>query len=165
MGVKRDWICAAHGVFESSEESPFCPSGCDVVEKVFLQPPAFGSARTKNIDATLGSLSKSYGLTDLGPGAMRRKALAAEKSQEAYRNYCERRFGGMGWGNTPKGGAMNVKTHQIEGEGPGAPAAIASAGATTDQTAAGLRDNFGGVKAVISHKDPENLTLAHAKAA
>lgn len=166
MGILRDWICVAHGdVFESSEDEPTCPHGCSTVEKVFIQPPGLGSARTKNIDKTLDSLARSHNLTDLGPAAMRRKALAAEKSQEEYREFCEKRFGGLGWGAMPKGGKYDVQKHEVVGGGGGAMAAVANAGAVADSTVSGVRDKFSGVKAVITHKDPQNLTLADAKAA
>lgn len=165
MAVVKEYVCLAHGGFESDQENPECPHGCDTVERAFFTPPALGSARTKNIDNTLQSLAKSHNLTDLGPAAMRRKALAAEKSQEEYRAFCEKRFGGLGWGAVPKGGTYDVQKHAVVGEGPGAMAAVASAGAVTDGTVSGVRDTFSGVKAVITHKDPQNLTLADAKAA
>lgn len=152
MGVLRDWICVAHGnVFESSEDSPLCEFGCDTVEKVFLQPASIGSGRTQSIDKTLNSLAKSYKLTDLGPGAMRRRALASEKSQAAYREFCERRFGGLNWGSVPKGGA---------------PAALAQAGAAPSPTA---QEIINSIPANIARptaryrKDPENLSLAQVK--
>lgn len=66
MGVKRDWLCRGHGVFESSDVAPICPKGCNTVEPIFLQPPAVRtSQRTKNIDSTLDSLAAQFGLTDL----------------------------------------------------------------------------------------------------
>ena len=165
MAIVREFCCLAHGAFESSEETPDCPYGCDTVERAFYTPPSVGSKRTQNIDRTLNSLAKSHNMTDIGPAAMRRKALAAEKSQEEYRSFCENRFGGLGWGNVPKGGTYDVQKGAIVGEGPGAISAVSSAGAVSDGTVSGVRDTFNGVKAIITHKDPQNLSLSDAKAA
>lgn len=163
MGVLKEYVCLAHGGFESDSESPECPEGCNTVERAFFTPPGLASARTKGIDNTLQSLAKSYNLTDIGPAAMRRKALAAEKSQDEYKDFCERRFGGMGWGNVPKGGNLNVETGKVTGSGPGAVGAVSQVGAQTDATVGGLRDSHVGLKPIISHRDPENLTLASVR--
>ena len=65
-GISRDWLCKAHGVFESSESAPACPRGCNAVDPIFLRAPAVRtSGRTKHIDHTLESLAADFGLTDL----------------------------------------------------------------------------------------------------
>jgi len=160
MSIKKEYVCFAHGAFESSDDEPLCPMGCDTVERAFFTPPAvFHSARTKNIDKTLDSLAKSHRLTDLGPAAMRRKALAAEKSQEAFKEFCARRFGGSDWGAVPAGGTLNAKTKQITGEGAGAASAVAAVGGqtfgTNDQIKALLPERM----PVRIRKDPDNLSL------
>lgn len=165
MAVVKEYVCLAHGAFESSDENPECPSGCTTIERAFFTPPGLGSGRTKNIDATLESLAKSHNLTDLGPKAMRRKALAAEKAQQQFREFCERRYGGLGWGDVPEGGTFNAKTKEVKGTGPGAPAAVAQARATgsvavADQQA--MVEAF--KKPVMVRRDPQNLSLADAKA-
>lgn len=66
MPVLKEFLCKAHGVFETSDASPTCPRGCNSIERIFLQPPSVRtSGRTKNIDHTLESLAADFGLTDL----------------------------------------------------------------------------------------------------
>jgi hypothetical protein len=61
----HDYRCLAHGVFESFDGK--CPSGCDasLVEKVFLKPAGFHTARTVNIDKTLDQLALDFNMTDM----------------------------------------------------------------------------------------------------
>jgi hypothetical protein len=61
----HDYRCLAHGVFESFDGK--CPSGCDdsLVQKVFLKPAGFHSARTVNIDKTLDQLALDFNMTDM----------------------------------------------------------------------------------------------------
>ena len=65
MAVTHDYHCSVHGYFESRE--PTCPmKACKgEVMLVFLQPPAIGSATTKNIDATTKNLALDFGMTDI----------------------------------------------------------------------------------------------------
>jgi hypothetical protein len=65
MGVKRDWLCKAHGYFESYDPKPLCPKGCLSVQKVFLQPPAYQSPTMKRVDNTLRWSAKQMGLSDM----------------------------------------------------------------------------------------------------
>lgn len=162
MAIKKEYVCFAHGAFESADDNPECPMGCDTVERAFFTPPALGSGRTKNIDSTFESLAKSHKLTDIGPGAMRRKALAAEKSQQAYREFCQRRYGGMGWGAVPDGGTFNAKTHEVTGNGPGAIAAAQHAGARVDVGVSEINKKLGGSIPARYIKDPDNLQLSNA---
>lgn len=164
MAIIKEMVCLAHGAFESSDENPLCPHGCDTVEREFRTPPGLGSGRTKNIDATLASLAKSHGLTDIGPGAMRRKALAAEKNQQQFREFCERRYGGLGWGNVPEGGTFDAKTKEVKGNGPGAPAAAAQAGAVGSIAVSAQQEMVEAYKRpVMVRQDPQKLSLADAK--
>lgn len=166
MSVKKEYVCLAHGPFECDSDNPLCKFGCDTVERRFFTPPAFGSSRTKGIDGTLNSLAKSYGLTDMGEKAMRRKTLAVEQDQRAYREYCERRFGGIGWGSVPKGGNLNVQTGFVEGGGAGAMGAMASAGATQAFNISQNKDVLEAMKRpVMVKQDHENLSIANVKAA
>lgn len=165
MAVLKEWLCLAHGPFESSVESPDCPMGCDTVERAFFTPPGLGSSRTKNIDSTLESLASSHGLTDIGPAAMRRKALAAEKSQEQYKEFCVRRFGGMGWGNVPKGGTLHASTGEVDGTGPGAISAVQAAGAQSPGSVQAVKESLGDAakpRPVLYRQDPENLKVKAA---
>lgn len=66
MAVLKEYICKAHGAFESSDPNPRCKAGCNSIERVFLTAPSVRtSQRTKNIDSTLDSLAAQFGLTDL----------------------------------------------------------------------------------------------------
>ena len=166
MAVLRDFCCLAHGNFESMEENPECPMGCDTVERIFLQAPGLVSARTGNIDRTLESLAKSHKLTDIGPAAMRRKALAAEQSEAKFREFCEKRYGGYQWGATPQGGNLNVQTGKVTGSGPGAIGAVQAAGASEPMS---IQDNKAMLEAmkkpVLVRRDHENLQVDVSKAA
>ena len=61
MGVMHDYKCAVHGFFEA--ESPFCPHGCDTVQKVFLQPVGVVSGTTRFNDTTLRNLANDFQLS------------------------------------------------------------------------------------------------------
>ena len=72
MAVIKEFICMAHGVFES--ETPQCPHGCrgTGVERAFITPQTIprnlhmkkmGSA--SGIDKTLRSLADDYNMTDM----------------------------------------------------------------------------------------------------
>ena len=62
----RDWICSAHGVFESSDAAPKCKFGCNTIQPIFLRAPAVRTnGRTSNIDRTLQTLAADFGLSDM----------------------------------------------------------------------------------------------------
>ena len=63
--ILHDWVCLAHGNFES--ELGVCPYGCGekMVRKIFLKAPAYHAGRTANIDRTLQGLADDHGLTDM----------------------------------------------------------------------------------------------------
>ena len=85
MAVLHDWICLAHGKFESFDGR--CPYGCDeaFVAKTYVQAPGLRSDRTKNIDRTFQALANDFGLTDMnnqnGTGAVKRPDPAKEKAR------------------------------------------------------------------------------------
>ncbi len=146
MGVMHDFRCFAHGDFESKEDSPVCPfAGCNTVTKVFLQPAAFRSNRTGRIDATVESLAKSHGLTDIsnrgGRAAVRERPGAAREREDMTRLIRERY--GDGWGKVPKGGA---------------PAALAQFGASSDNVLSEVKPALV-PKPVMARKDPQDLKL------
>lgn len=167
----------AHGCFESSDEAPECPEGCDTVERVFLTPVGFASARTKAIDATLESVARSHGLTDMnnrggraaaGPNTIAQQ-MAQEKmrqQQEAIAAAVKAKFGDAPWNTVPEGGTYNVKTGEVEaGQGPGAPGALPNVGwepsnLAHDAKEAGLLTP----KPVLVRKDHENLSIDMVKA-
>lgn len=65
-----EFVCLAHGNFErlcsSSAATPKCPHGCSSkMVKRILSAPNIGTARTKNIDATLRGLAQDHGLSDM----------------------------------------------------------------------------------------------------
>ena len=105
MAVLHDWICLAHGKFESFDGR--CPHGCDeqFVAKTYVQAPGLRSDRTKNIDNTFRQLAADYGLTDMnnqnGTGAVKRPDPYKEKEQSEL-------IGRLGdtshlWGQLPSG--------------------------------------------------------------
>lgn len=66
MAVMKEYLCRAHGPFESSDQNPRCRVGCNAVERVFLTAPSVRtSPKMKNIDNTLDSLAQQFGLGDL----------------------------------------------------------------------------------------------------
>ncbi len=165
MGVLRDFRCAVHGVFESKEEAPLCPSGCDVVEKVFLVPPGFRSESTANTDRTVRDLASRHGMTDIsnrGGRAAKRQSPQQANQQRDLGAYMEQRFGvpGPGWGNVPKGGTMNTKTHQIEGSGPGAVGAVTGLGGKPENVVEQVKDAFVPLaQKTIVRRDHQNLQV------
>lgn len=160
--VIKEFLCKAHGAFESAEAAPSCPFGCDTVERIFLTPPAFASSRTKNIDRTLDSLARSHGMTDInnrGGKAAKGQSHIQRRQQEEFNKFIHDRYGD-GWGNIPKGGTLNVKTGQVEGKGPGVGGAIAAYHGQSDNALAEVR-NAGALiqKPVLMRHDHENLQV------
>ena len=48
MTIKKEWLCMAHGKFESAKA--VCPKGCTTVERRFFTPTSIKtSGRTNNI--------------------------------------------------------------------------------------------------------------------
>jgi hypothetical protein len=65
MGVLKDYLCDAHGIFESMEAK--CPmKGCQAnLSVVFLKPVALGSAKTKKTDQIQKQLAMDFDMTDI----------------------------------------------------------------------------------------------------
>lgn len=65
MAVLKEFRCAAHGEFESTE--PVCPHGCPkrFVVQEFRSAPAVHDGTTAYTDQTLRGLADSVGLTDM----------------------------------------------------------------------------------------------------
>lgn len=65
MAILREYVCAAHGEFESTE--PECPHGCSprFVRQEIRTAPSFKSGGTGRVDSELKNLSKDYGLGDI----------------------------------------------------------------------------------------------------
>ncbi len=165
MAVNKEFRCAVHGAFESSSESPECPAGCSVVERVFLTPPGFRSSRTANIDKTVETLAARHGMTNIsnrGGQAAKRMGSTQRQQQEEFNALIRERYGD-GWGAVPKGGTLDVSTGKITGSGPGAAGAIAQYGARPDNVLAEVKDALV-PKPVIYKKDHENLKVDISKA-
>lgn len=163
MGVVKEWLCKAHGSFESDIEPPLCPYGCDTVERVFLTPPGLFSARTSNIDSTLESLARSHGMTDIsnrGGAAAKRAPPGHEQKQQELARIIRERYGN-GWGEVPKGGTMNAHTRQITGEGGGAMAALAAHRAPASNVLEQIKPQLEKPRVIYRH-DHENLTVPKA---
>lgn len=164
MAVVKEFICMAHGAFESSEESPSCPRGCTTVRRAFLTAPGVASDRTKNIDRTLDSLAKSHGMTDIsnrGGRAAKRADPNAEKRQREFNDFIKSRYG-EGWGAVPKGGTLNVQTGQIEGGGPGVGGALAQYHASADNVLGEVKEALV-PKPVLVRQDHEKLNVTDAR--
>lgn len=152
-----------HGDFEGTK--PECPSGCDVVERIFKTPVGFASDRTRNIDSTMRGLAASYGLTDVnnrGGQAAKRQTGAQDQAGIEYGKMLQERYG-SGWGKVPKGGSMNVKTGQVEGSGPGAAGALAAYGARPDNVLSEVKEALV-PKPVLVRRDHERLKVDVSKA-
>lgn len=166
MGVLKEWRCAAHGNFESSEESPECPHGCDTVERVFLTPVGFRSPRTANIDSTVEGLARRHGLSDIsnrGGRAAVRENPNARRQQEELSAYLRDRYGD-GWKSLPAGATYNARTGQVEKvegrSGNGAMAALNEHHAPTASVVSELKEAGAFVpKPVLVRKDHENLKV------
>lgn len=163
--VKKEWMCAAHGAFESAEESPECPRGCDTVSRAFLTPPGFRSARTSNIDATLETAAKRHGLTDMQNRhgqAVKRESPIQRQRQEQFQQMVRERYGSTGWGAVPPGATMNTQTREVssvEGRsGPGAVSALAQYHGHPDNALDEAKPGFI-PKPVIIKSDHENLQV------
>lgn len=66
MSITREFVCAAHGPFESKRTRPKCPRGCSArfVTQEFRTAPAIGGV-AKHVDRELNNLAKDYRLTDI----------------------------------------------------------------------------------------------------
>ena len=97
MGVLHDYICLAHGKFESKEAR--CPYGCsaDMVDRVFHKPPSAGTSRTRNIDRTLDQLALDFGMTDMGNqgGRAMKQAAPMSRQQQELQAMLAPRWGGI----------------------------------------------------------------------
>jgi len=111
MAVKKEWLCMAHGAFESVKG--VCPKGCTTVERRFFTPTSIKTSdRTKNIDKTLEMLAKDYKMTDIsnqhGTAAVKRPDSNKVNQMEQLNNAIREKYGvgmGGGWGQLPEQGA------------------------------------------------------------
>ncbi len=64
-GVLHDYVCMAHGEFESRDGR--CPHGCGkaMVQIKYNKAPSYHNGRTSNIDKTIRALANDYKQTDL----------------------------------------------------------------------------------------------------
>ena len=62
MAVLKEWVCMAHGVFESYHA--VCPHGCTTVQRHFKTAFTLGNT-AKGIDRTLQNLANDFGMTDI----------------------------------------------------------------------------------------------------
>lgn len=163
MATTKEWRCAAHGPFESAFAK--CPAGCvGTVTREFRTPPAFRTARTSNIDATLEHLAANHGMTDIsnrgGVAAKRETGRQIAERQDLAAMIRERY--GDGWGKIPKGGNYNVGTGKVEGSGPGVAGALSTYHGHADNALAEVKPALV-PKPVRIIKDHENLTLDMVK--
>lgn len=117
MGLKKEYLCPAHGHFEATE--PTCPSGCTVaIERAFLTAPGKLSKKSSNTDRILNMLAKDYNLSDMSNA---KGSVGASKVKDNPAM----------WGDMPKGNTYRVDKHGEEaraGSLGGATAAVAGIG-------------------------------------
>ncbi|MGH9697963.1 MAG: hypothetical protein ACRD52_00720 [Candidatus Acidiferrales bacterium] len=63
MAVLNDYICKAHGVFES--RGPFCPDCGAKGELTHLKPPAAHTGKVQFVDGLLNRVLGEFGMTDV----------------------------------------------------------------------------------------------------
>ena len=98
MAVLHDYVCLAHGKFESREAK--CPHGCGagMVEKVFLKTGGMISARTQGIDRNLSQLALDFGMTNMsnqGGRSIKQAGGQTEEQARAMREMLAPRWGGI----------------------------------------------------------------------
>jgi hypothetical protein len=122
MSIKKEWMCMAHGPFESAK--PQCPKGCTTVERRFFTPTSIKTSdRTKNIDRTLETLAKDFGLSNMnnqnGTSAAKRPNPTQVNQMEAMNEAIKQRFGvnmGGGWGGMPEKGGAPVAAQSLNAQ-------------------------------------------------
>ena len=65
MAILKEYLCRAHGRFESRAKAPRCPRGCDTVQRAFYTAPGALSERSRGIDQNLQRIAADYGFTDM----------------------------------------------------------------------------------------------------
>lgn len=66
MAVMKEWVCMAHGDFDSTDEK--CPQGCEgagMIQRVHRTVPAIQSAGYRSINRSFESLAVQHRLTDI----------------------------------------------------------------------------------------------------
>jgi hypothetical protein len=82
MAVLKEWVCMAHGDFDSTEA--VCPHGCSgeiMVQRAFRTAPMIQSAGYARINSTFDSLAAEQGVTNMSnsSGQQRRADYATHK--------------------------------------------------------------------------------------
>lgn len=134
MAVLKDFVCLAHGRFESMTGK--CPNGCsdDMVAVRYFKAPGLTSDRTKNIDRTLQNLASDFGLTNINNQNGTSAAIRPDPKAIKEREQLMGKLGdtsGM-WGSVTPGGTYKVGTGAIPVDGrsgQGAVSTIQSVGA------------------------------------
>lgn len=87
MAVIKEYQCAAHGEFESTQM--LCPHGCgtDMVERVFRTAPSIQGASFKRINQTFSEVARENRMSDLdqrgGDGMLRADWRARRRVDQA----------------------------------------------------------------------------------
>ena len=66
MAVMKEWVCMAHGDFDSTDER--CPQGCEgagMIQRVFRTAPPMQSAGYRSINRSFETLAAQHRLTDM----------------------------------------------------------------------------------------------------
>lgn len=111
MGIVKEYECGGHGPFETSDEPPRCPHGCNLVERAFRTAPAFHGGATRRTDALLDGIAKDYGLSNMRTGLQEGDTAKIQSPQARFaaqhQQAVRKRYPKM-WGNLPdakQGGA------------------------------------------------------------
>ncbi len=99
MGAIKEFLCPAHGRFDSATAK--CPHGCDlVVDRVFHTAPALKSAKTKATDTLLRGIAADYGFTDMSN--RNGSVMASQRKQNSAQDFRPV------WGAIPKGDILKA---------------------------------------------------------
>lgn len=78
MGVTKEYMCKAHGLFETNVEPARCPYGCKTIVRYFSQAPNVGSGAARRIDAVAKAQARHMGVTDMSQAHGRSMAANAK---------------------------------------------------------------------------------------
>ncbi len=99
MGAIKEFLCPAHGRFDSATAK--CPHGCDlVVDRVFHTAPALKSAKTKATDTLLRGIAADYGFTDMS--TRNGSVMASQRKEKPAMDFRPV------WGDIPKGDRLKA---------------------------------------------------------
>lgn len=161
MGVLKEFLCPAHGRFDSDVAK--CPHGCDfVVDRVFHTAPGTRSAKTRATDVLLRDIAQQYGFTDMS--TKNGSVMASQRKEKPAMDFSPV------WGDIPKGDRQTAGgvIEKVEGSQGGAQAGANQyrvAPGTPMQTTGGEGLSFADVAKAMPQPRPELAAPAYGTAA